>query len=160
MWSLPVLLVAPPHDDPEQTQMTVFHDKHCFSYLSTWNCRGKKKKRSFRTLMVDKWLFMCAEADSSQLFCLEKVWKRLNCNDCCFRSARELTVRTLFHHLKSSFWGLSHQLSCISAQQEGAVTSSRADGGQHERTSCWAPPSDGLIWADLLKWTSFCCLPK
>lgn len=27
-------------------------------------------------------------------------------------------------------------------------------------TSCWKPLNYGIIWSDLLKWTSFRCLPK
>lgn len=30
----------------------------------------------------------------------------------------------------------------------------------HRRTSCWKPLNNGSIWSDLLKWTSFLCLPQ
>lgn len=30
----------------------------------------------------------------------------------------------------------------------------------HGHTSCWKPLNYGIIWSDLLEWTSFRCLPK
>lgn len=145
------------------------------------SARYLKRKRSFSISMVDKCLFMRAETGSSRWNSCsvwkrcENSWTQLPLLKIRMWTCSQIRVQNIWNAPPFSIFMTSapnliknHCLKCqvclISWVKVFCAAGGPGDRGQtvntRECTSCWPPLNNGLIWSDLLKWTSFCCLPK